>query len=619
MTISTEPAPLSYNGDGSTATFTISWLYYAKADVVVTLRDSSGVETTWVDGTQYTLSNAGVTTGGTLTVVTSPTDYTPAASETLVIELEPANTQDSSLPLGGDFPSTVVEEELDTAAQRDAKLTAENNRSIRVPKTDTEIGANLVLPIDSLRASKAFQFDSQGKPDMVTPTDASGTNVLVGSTVTTRSLSERFRNPTNFLDHGADPTGAADQTTIWNNCLSWCDTNSADVLIIPAGTYSFASKPNPISFPLTIIGAGFSNTRLRRDYTPSSADEPFMHITWSYVSFNTLDIVAGNGTSGGRGLSCVLTSSPATFGNWCWHRDIRVIGAALEGDGTWKWCVYLDGSDPDSSQGLRDWKFDNCWLFDGSTGDLYAESVRHFHWEGGFCSDTTIAGTGTGDDQSQNVILMPVSGNGALTADDVKGLWVGGQWSGGTIGSAVDNYNIIITDDNQWTLNSTDGVFLSQRQGPPILRMTDDGAFPILRVDRIDTHGGSNISIAEFDFRGKDSGGSEAPYVLIQIKATDDTAGSEDGELRIGTTVAGSNATLQMRIMDGVSIGSKVGAGTGTLTMDSVFYLETYLVAALPAVTTDGLIIVSDETSGLTVAFSDGTNWRRVQDRAIVS
>lgn len=31
------------------------------------------------------------------------------------------------------------------------------------------------------------------------------------------------------------------------------------------------------------------------------------------------------------------------------------------------------------------------------------------------------------------------------------------------------------------------------------------------------------------------------------------------------------------------------------------------------------LIYVYDETGGGTVAFSDGTNWRRVQDRAIVS
>lgn len=47
--------------------------------------------------------------------------------------------------------------------------------------------------------------------------------------------------------------------------------------------------------------------------------------------------------------------------------------------------------------------------------------------------------------------------------------------------------------------------------------------------------------------------------------------------------------------------------------------LQRYAKASLPTATTDRMIIVSDETGGLTPAFSDGTNWRRVADRAIVS
>ena len=34
---------------------------------------------------------------------------------------------------------------------------------------------------------------------------------------------------------------------------------------------------------------------------------------------------------------------------------------------------------------------------------------------------------------------------------------------------------------------------------------------------------------------------------------------------------------------------------------------------------TGGIVYVSDEAGGSTLAFSDGTDWRRVQDRAIVS
>jgi hypothetical protein len=50
--------------------------------------------------------------------------------------------------------------------------------------------------------------------------------------------------------------------------------------------------------------------------------------------------------------------------------------------------------------------------------------------------------------------------------------------------------------------------------------------------------------------------------------------------------------------------------------------LETSTVAALPSAATRGagaLIYVSDEAGGTVIAFSDGTAWRRVTDRAVVS
>ena len=48
--------------------------------------------------------------------------------------------------------------------------------------------------------------------------------------------------------------------------------------------------------------------------------------------------------------------------------------------------------------------------------------------------------------------------------------------------------------------------------------------------------------------------------------------------------------------------------------------LPSYTVTTLPVATTaGGMIFVSNETGGAVPAFSDGTNWRRVTDRAIVS
>lgn len=48
--------------------------------------------------------------------------------------------------------------------------------------------------------------------------------------------------------------------------------------------------------------------------------------------------------------------------------------------------------------------------------------------------------------------------------------------------------------------------------------------------------------------------------------------------------------------------------------------LKTYSVTNLPRATPAGQrIYVSDESGGATPAFSDGTDWRRYSDRAVVS
>ncbi len=49
--------------------------------------------------------------------------------------------------------------------------------------------------------------------------------------------------------------------------------------------------------------------------------------------------------------------------------------------------------------------------------------------------------------------------------------------------------------------------------------------------------------------------------------------------------------------------------------------LPEYTVATLPSASDNARswIWVSDETGGATAAISDGTNWRRMQDRAVVS
>ena len=59
----------------------------------------------------------------------------------------------------------------------------------------------------------------------------------------------------------------------------------------------------------------------------------------------------------------------------------------------------------------------------------------------------------------------------------------------------------------------------------------------------------------------------------------------------------------------------------GSNAMTAPLLLRSYTVAGAPTASewTGAVIYVSDETGGATIAFSDGTNWRRAQDRAVIA
>lgn len=144
MTVSSQTQRVSYAGDGSTTSFPVSFLFYSNADVSAILRAADGTETTWTENTQYTLTGAGNPNGGTLTVKTSPTDYTPASGTTLVIKRELDFVQETDLPADGAFPSESVERQLDRSVMHAQQLGEQIARSLTLPATTAF--ANLSLP-----------------------------------------------------------------------------------------------------------------------------------------------------------------------------------------------------------------------------------------------------------------------------------------------------------------------------------------------------------------------------------------------------------------------------------------------------------------------------------------
>lgn len=102
------------------------------------------------------------------------------------------------------------------------------------------------------------------------------------------------------------------------------------------------------------------------------------------------------------------------------------------------------------------------------------------------------------------------------------------------------------------------------------------------------------------------------------------TAGvSHPTYFRFDTTAAGSTTrTEKLRITDSGSVGIGTTTPTAKLHVAGEIRVGSYTVSALPAAAASGagaIVHVSNESGGAVLVFSDGTSWRRVTDRAIVS
>ena len=158
MTLTATTNKVAYAGNGSTTSFAVTFIYWEDTTVKVILsNDTTGVETVWTDGTQYTLSG-GDGAVGTLTVDISPTDYTPAVGETLTVKSNHPDTQTSSLPLGGAFPSTTVEDRLDKNVRLVQQIQEELDRTIQFPESSATTGVSFA----DLTALNILRVDSAG-------------------------------------------------------------------------------------------------------------------------------------------------------------------------------------------------------------------------------------------------------------------------------------------------------------------------------------------------------------------------------------------------------------------------------------------------------------------------
>ena len=163
MTVTTSTARVVHNGNGTTIEFAVPFRFLENSHVAVFLRDAAGNQTLWIENTQYTLAGVDQASGGTLSVITSPTDYTPASGEKLVAVRAVPITQETDYVENDPFPADTHERALDKLTMVNQEQTERLDRTFTIPETDTLAGG-FVLPGDVERANRFLAFDALGNP-----------------------------------------------------------------------------------------------------------------------------------------------------------------------------------------------------------------------------------------------------------------------------------------------------------------------------------------------------------------------------------------------------------------------------------------------------------------------
>jgi hypothetical protein len=160
MSVTTTHGHVSYNGNGSTATFTVTFQFFDASDLVVTIVRADGVESVLTLTTHYSVTggaSGGVPGTGSITVAGA---QVPVTGEKIIISRAMPLTQPTVHANNDGFPAKTVEGSYDRRALvgQDNRLLL--NRAVKQTIGDYVANGSLVMP--SPQDGRAVGWDSAG-------------------------------------------------------------------------------------------------------------------------------------------------------------------------------------------------------------------------------------------------------------------------------------------------------------------------------------------------------------------------------------------------------------------------------------------------------------------------
>lgn len=168
-----------YNGDGTTKDFQFSFKIFKEENIVVSIVNADGTETTKTLGSDYSVSSDDFNLGGTVTMKVAP-----LATEKLFIIRSIPLVQDANFrPVSG-FPEEVITDGFDAGIMIDQDLQEQIDRCLRAPSfMDTDYS----LP--GAEAGKALIWGKDGK--RIVNSDETINNVVAESTAQAQIATEK--------------------------------------------------------------------------------------------------------------------------------------------------------------------------------------------------------------------------------------------------------------------------------------------------------------------------------------------------------------------------------------------------------------------------------------------
>lgn len=186
MTIASAVSRVNYTGNGSVSTYPYTFRIFQDADLLVTVTDTSGAETTLTLTTDYTVTGAGDSGGGNVVLVSNSQAWLTAGKLTsgygLVIRRVLELTQETDIRNQGDFFPESHEDEFDKLTMVDQQQQDEIDRSVKLPESIDPASFDASIPADvtdSDSAGKAIVVNADADGFELSETSFAGADALM--------------------------------------------------------------------------------------------------------------------------------------------------------------------------------------------------------------------------------------------------------------------------------------------------------------------------------------------------------------------------------------------------------------------------------------------------------